>query len=65
LVTYVVLRGGSAAAAFDADLLELFRAHLKALLPDYMVPVLPLIPNAKMKPGRAAGSGLGFAVGWF
>ncbi len=39
----------------DVDLLELFRPHLKASLPDYMVPALivalpalPLTPNAKV-----------------
>ncbi|MBV9821487.1 MAG: amino acid adenylation domain-containing protein [Actinobacteria bacterium] len=55
LVAYVVPRRGSAAAAPDADLLELFRPHLKASLPDYMVPALivalpalPLTPNAKV-----------------
>ncbi len=55
LVAYVVPRRGSAAAAADADLLELFRPHLKSALPDYMVPALivalpalPLTPNAKV-----------------
>ncbi|HST50126.1 amino acid adenylation domain-containing protein [Jatrophihabitans sp.] len=55
LVAYVVPRRGSAAATADADLLELFRPHLKASLPDYMVPALivalpalPLTPNAKV-----------------
>ena len=55
LVAYVVPRRGSSAAAADADLLELFRPHLKASLPDYMVPALivalpalPLTPNAKV-----------------
>jgi len=55
LVAYVVPRRGSAAAAPDADLLELFRPQLKAALPDYMVPALvvalpalPLTPNAKV-----------------
>jgi amino acid adenylation domain-containing protein len=55
LVAYVVPRRGSAAAAADAELAELFRPHLKAALPDYMVPALivalpalPLTPNAKV-----------------
>ncbi len=55
LVGYVVPRRGSAAASGDVDLLELLRPHLKASLPDYMVPdlivalpALPLTPNAKV-----------------
>ena len=55
LVAYVVPRRGSAAAAPDADLLELLRPHLRAALPDYMtpalimaLPALPLTPNAKV-----------------
>ena len=55
LVGYVVPRRGGPAAQPDADLLELFRPHLKAALPDYMVPALlmalpalPLTPNAKV-----------------
>ncbi|MDQ1743997.1 MAG: hypothetical protein QOE23_2336, partial [Pseudonocardiales bacterium] len=55
LVGYVVPRRGGAAAEPGADLLELLRPHLKASLPDYMVPdlivalpALPLTPNAKV-----------------
>ena len=55
LVGYVVPRRGGPAAQPDADLLELFRPHLKAALPDYMIPALlvalpalPLTPNAKV-----------------
>ncbi len=55
LVAYVVPRRGGPAAQPDADLLELFRPHLKTSLPDYMVPALivalpalPLTPNAKV-----------------
>ncbi|HEY0167497.1 MAG TPA: amino acid adenylation domain-containing protein [Jatrophihabitans sp.] len=55
LVGYVVPRRGGAVAEAGADLLELLRPHLKASLPDYMVPdlivalpALPLTPNAKV-----------------
>ncbi|MEO7262781.1 MAG: amino acid adenylation domain-containing protein [Jatrophihabitantaceae bacterium] len=55
LVGYVVPRRGSAAAEPGVDPLELLRPHLKASLPDYMVPdlimalpALPLTPNAKV-----------------
>jgi amino acid adenylation domain-containing protein len=55
LVAYIVPRRGSAAADPAADLLELFRGHLRAALPDYMapalivaLPALPLTPNAKV-----------------
>ncbi len=55
LVAYVVPRRGSAAAQPGADLLEELRPHLRATLPEYMVPALvvalpalPLTPNAKV-----------------
>jgi amino acid adenylation domain-containing protein len=55
LVAYVVPRRGSAAAQPGADLLEELRPHLRATLPDYMIPALvvalpalPLTPNAKV-----------------
>ena len=55
LVGYVVPRRGGLVADPEADLLELLRPHLKAKLPDYMVPdlivalpALPLTPNAKV-----------------
>ena len=55
LVGYVVLRRGSALAQPGADLVEELRPHLRATLPDYMVPAhvvalpaLPLTPNAKV-----------------
>jgi hypothetical protein len=55
LVAYVVPRRGSAAAQPGTDLLEELRPHLRAALPDYMVPALvialpalPLTPNAKV-----------------
>jgi acyl carrier protein len=55
LVGYVVPRRGGVAASSEVDLLELLRPHLKASLPDYMVPdlilalpALPLTPNAKV-----------------
>jgi len=55
LVGYVVPRRGGAALEPGVDLLELLRPHLKASLPDYMVPdlivalpALPLTPNAKV-----------------
>ena len=58
LVAYVVPRRGSAATEPGADLVELFRPHVKASLPDYMVPdlimalpALPLTPNAKVDRG--------------
>ena len=58
LVAYVVPRRGSALARPDADLLEELRPHLRAALPDYMVPALvmpllalPLTPNAKVDRG--------------
>ncbi len=55
LVGYIVPRRGSALAQPDTDLLEELRPHLRAALPDYMVPAfivalpaLPLTPNAKV-----------------
>jgi len=55
LVGYVVPRRGSAAAQPGTDLLEYFRPHVPAALPDYMVPslvvalpALPLTPTAKV-----------------
>jgi hypothetical protein len=55
LVAYVVPRRNSAAAAAGADLLEELRPHLRAALPEYMLPslvvalpALPLTPNAKV-----------------
>jgi amino acid adenylation domain-containing protein len=55
LVAYIVPRRGSAAARPDADLLEELRPHLRAALPDYMIPglivalpALPLTPTAKV-----------------
>jgi len=55
LVAYVVPRRGSAAARPDADLPGMLRPHLRAALPDYMIPALviampalPLTPNAKV-----------------
>jgi len=55
LVAYVVPRRGSALAQPGADLLEELRPHLRATLPEYMVPALvvalpalPLTPNAKV-----------------
>jgi amino acid adenylation domain-containing protein len=55
LVAYVVPRRGSAAAQPGADLLAELRPHLRAALPDYMIPALviampalPLTPNAKV-----------------
>jgi amino acid adenylation domain-containing protein len=55
LVAYIVPRRGSAAAQAGTDLLELLRPHLRAALPDYMIPALvvalptlPLTPNAKV-----------------
>jgi amino acid adenylation domain-containing protein len=55
LVGYIVPRRGSAAAKPGTDLLEEFRPHLRAALPDYMIPALivalpalPLTPSAKV-----------------
>jgi amino acid adenylation domain-containing protein len=55
LVGYIVARRSSAAARPGTDLLEELRPHLRAALPDYMVPALvvalpalPLTPNAKV-----------------
>jgi amino acid adenylation domain-containing protein len=55
LVAYIVLRRNSAAARPGADVLEELRPHLRAALPDYMVPslvvplpALPLTPSAKV-----------------
>jgi amino acid adenylation domain-containing protein len=55
LVAYVVPRRGGAAAQPGTDLVEEFRPHLRAALPDYMIPALivalpalPLTPTAKV-----------------
>jgi amino acid adenylation domain-containing protein len=55
LVAYIVPRRGSAASRPGTDLLEELRPHLRAALPDYMVPALvvalpalPLTPTAKV-----------------
>jgi amino acid adenylation domain-containing protein len=55
LVAYIVPRRGSAVALPGTDLLEELRPHLRAALPDYMIPALvvalpalPLTPNAKV-----------------
>jgi len=55
LVAYIVPRRASAAAQPGTDLLEELRPHLRAALPDYMIPALvvalpalPLTPNAKV-----------------
>ena len=55
LVAYIVPRRGGAAAKPGTDLIELLRPHLRAALPDYMIPslvvalpALPLTPNAKV-----------------
>jgi len=55
LVAYIVPRRGSAAALPGTDLLAELRPHLRAALPEYMVPALvvalpalPLTPNAKV-----------------
>jgi amino acid adenylation domain-containing protein len=55
LVAYIVPRRGSAAAQPGTDLLEHLRPHLRAALPEYMIPALvvalpalPLTPNAKV-----------------
>jgi amino acid adenylation domain-containing protein len=59
LVAYIVPRRGSAVAQPGTDLLKELRPHLRAALPDYMIPALvvalptlPLTPNAKVN--RAA-----------
>ena len=55
LVGYIVPRRGSPTAQPGTDLVDYLRPHLRAALPDYMVPVLivalpalPLTPNAKV-----------------
>ena len=55
LVAYVVPRRGSALAQPGIDVLEELRPHLRASMPDYMMPSLvvalpslPLTPNAKV-----------------
>jgi amino acid adenylation domain-containing protein len=55
LVGYIVPRRNSAVARPGTDLLEELRPHLRAALPDYMIPALvvalpalPLTPNAKV-----------------
>jgi amino acid adenylation domain-containing protein len=55
LVAYIVPRRNSSLAQPGGDLLEELRPHLRAVLPDYMVPslvvtlpALPLTPNAKV-----------------
>jgi Phosphopantetheine attachment site/AMP-binding enzyme C-terminal domain len=55
LVAYVVPRRNSSLAQPGGDVLEELRPHLRAVLPDYMVPslvvtlpALPLTPNAKV-----------------
>jgi amino acid adenylation domain-containing protein len=55
LVAYIVPRPGSAAAQPGADLLGELLPHLRATLPEYMIPALvvalpalPLTPNAKV-----------------
>ncbi|MGH3274738.1 MAG: amino acid adenylation domain-containing protein [Streptosporangiaceae bacterium] len=55
LVAYIVPRRGSAAARPGADLLGELGPHLRAALPDYMIPellvalpALPLTPNSKV-----------------
>ena len=55
LVAYIVPRRGSTLAQSGTDLLEELRPHLRAALPDYMIPALvvalpalPLTPTAKV-----------------
>jgi amino acid adenylation domain-containing protein len=55
LVAYIVPRRGSALAQPGTDLLDELRPHLRAALPDYMIPslvvalpALPLTPNSKV-----------------
>jgi amino acid adenylation domain-containing protein len=55
LVAYIVPRRNSSVAQPGADVLEELRPHLRAALPEYMVPslavtlpALPLTPNAKV-----------------
>jgi len=55
LVAYIVPRRGSAVTQPNSDVLEELRPHLRAALPEYMVPALvvvlpalPLTPNAKV-----------------
>jgi len=55
LVAYIVPRRNSSVAKPGADALEELRPHLRAALPDYMIPslvvtlpALPLTPNAKV-----------------
>jgi amino acid adenylation domain-containing protein len=55
LVAYIVPRRNSSLAKPGADMLEEIRPHLRAALPDYMIPslvvtlpALPLTPNAKV-----------------
>ena len=55
LVAYIVPRPGSAAARPGTDLLDALLPHLRATLPDYMIPALvvalpalPLTPTAKV-----------------
>jgi amino acid adenylation domain-containing protein len=55
LVAYIVPRPGGVAAQPGTDLLEHLRPHLRATLPEYMIPALvvaltalPLTPNAKV-----------------
>jgi amino acid adenylation domain-containing protein len=68
LVAYIVPRRGSAVAQPGADLPGILRPHLRAALPDYMVPALvvampalPLTANAKVDraalPAPGAGAG--------
>ena len=55
LVAYITTRPGSAIAQPGTDLLEELRPHLRAALPDYMIPALvvalpalPMAPDAKV-----------------
>jgi amino acid adenylation domain-containing protein len=55
LVAYIVPRRNASLAQPGADILEELRPHLRAALPDYMIPslvvalpALPLTPNAKV-----------------